>query len=137
MTARADASLIDGPVRTIVLVIGGLACAAFALAWLLCRAAAIADRVEPGCEADAEPGWVLSPEQWDAARRPWDLDKLEAGLSFSLDCQGRHGYARQPGGAWRCLICDEPQLYTSTEVYDHLAVEALHADLAAFERGER
>ncbi len=100
MRAIADASLIDGPVRTVVLVFGG-----FALAWLLCRAAAAADRVEPGCD---EPPW--------------------------LDCQGRHGYARQPGGAWRCLICDEPQLYTSTEVYDHLAVEALHADLDAWNR---
>lgn len=97
--AVADASLIDGPARTILLVIGGLACAAFALAWLLCRAAAIADRVEPDCEA------VCDGSPADAA--PF------------------------------CPICDEPQLYTSTEVYDHLAVEALHADLAAFERGER
>ncbi len=99
MTAIADTSLIDGPARTILLVIGGLACAAFALAWLLCRAAATADRVEPGCEVfrDGPPA--------DAA--PF------------------------------CPICDEPQLYRSTEVYDHVAIEALHADLAAFERGER
>lgn len=106
MMTIADASLIDGPARTILLVIGGLACAAFALAWLLCRAAAIADRVKPGCDEPA-----------------------------GLDCQGRHGYARQPGGAWRCLICDEPQ--ASTEVYDGEDIEWLHADLAAFERGER
>jgi len=97
--AIADASLIDGPARTILLAAAGFACAAAALAWLLCRAAAVADRVEPGCEAfrDGPPA--------DAA--------------------------------WSCLICDDPQKYTSTEVYDHLAVEALHADLAAFERGER
>jgi len=92
-------SVIDGPARTILLVIGVLAGLAFAFAWLLCRAAAIADRVEPGCEAF---------------------------------CDGTPA-----GAAWFCLICDEPQAYTSTEVYDHLAVEALHADLAAFERGER
>ncbi len=57
MTARADASLIDGPARTVVLVLGGLACAAFALAWLLCRAAAVADRIEPGCDDE----WWLTP----------------------------------------------------------------------------
>ncbi len=96
MTARADASLIDGPARTIVLVLGGLACAAFALAWLLCRAAAAGDRIEPGCEAS---------------------------------CDGTPADA-----AWSCLICDEPQKYTSTEVYDHLAVEALYADLDAWNR---
>ena len=55
--AIADASLIDGPARTVVLVLGGLACAAFALAWLLCRAAAVADRIEPGwaVELDLNP----------------------------------------------------------------------------------
>lgn len=78
MTALADAgSLIDGPARTVVLVIGGVSVLGWLLAWLLCRAAAVADRAEPGCEefCDAPPA--------DAA--PF------------------------------CPICDEPQLYASTE----------------------
>jgi len=105
VTAIADTSLIDGPARTIVLVIGGLACAGLALAWLLCRAAAIADRVEPGCD---EMAW----------------------LDYCDRCDGRHVFTRQGGVCCCCLIC-------TAEVYDNVAVEALHADLAAFERGER
>ena len=99
MTAFADASLIDGPARTVVLVLGGLACAAFALAWLLCRAAAIADRVEPGRD---DPPWGL--------------------LAYCERCSGHPVYAREPG-RWVCIRCREPQ--------------RAHADLAAFERGER
>jgi len=109
--AIADASLVDGPARTVVLVIGGVTVLGWLAAWLLCRAAAVADRVEPGCD---ELAWL------DYCRR----------------CDGRHVFTRC-STEWSCLICDEPQLYASTDVYDHLLVEALHADLAAFERGER
>lgn len=66
---------------------------------------------------------MLLPEQWDAARRPWPNY-----------CDGRHVYSRE-SGAGRCLFCGGPQ--RATEVYDNLAIERLHADLAAFERGER
>ncbi len=102
-------SLIDGPARTVVLVLGGVTVLGWLLAWLLCRAAAAADRVEPGCDGEWE--WV------DYCGR-----------------HSRHTYTRQ-AGVWRCLICDEPQ--RATEVYDHAAIERLHADLAAWERGER
>jgi len=123
--AIADASLIDGPARTVVLVIGGLACGAFAVAWLLCRAAAAGDRVEPGCD---ERVWLV-----DYLRTIPPPDQL-AWLDYCDRCDGRHVFTRQ-AGVWRCLICDEPQ--RATEVYDNVAIEALLADLAAFERGER
>jgi len=102
-------SLIDGPARTVVLVIGGVTVLGWLVAWLLCRAAAIADRIEPGCD---ELAWL------DYCRR----------------CDGRHVFTRC-STEWSCLICDEPQ--RATEVYDNVAIERLHADLAAFERGER
>ncbi len=114
----------------LLLALAGLAAAASAFAWLLCRAAAIADRIEPACctpDAEAPPItvglWqILSPEAQDAAP----------------DCRGRHVFHAPTPGVWTCLRCGHrcgPQ--RATEVYDNIAIERLHADLAAFERGER
>ncbi len=114
-------SLIDGPARTLVLVLGGVTVLGWLLAWLLCRAAAVANRIEPGCD---------------------DIEALHAAFrqrASEASClrQGHHDLARfsDLGDIVFCLNCGQRQ--RGTEVYDNVAIERLHADLAAFERGER